>query len=120
MSTSAIDYVFGSERNEVERLLEQAEDLKPEATWLLDHIGIETGWKAADVGCGPIGVLALLSERVGPAGAVVGIERETRFADIARAEVAKRGLGNVEIVQGDAFATICRRVRSTSFMSVSF
>ena len=105
MNTSAVDYVFGNDQDELERLLEQADDLKPESSWLLDHIGIEAGWRAADIGCGPIGVLDLLSERVGPAGAVVGIERETRFADMARAEVAKRGLGNVAITQGDALET---------------
>lgn len=98
-------YVFGCNQNELERLLGQAEDLKPESTWLLDNIGIERGWHVADIGCGPIGVLDLLSERVGPTGSVVGVEREPRFAAMARAEIAKRGLRNVTVVEGDTLST---------------
>src|SRR5262249_32333849 len=51
---------------------------------------------------GPIGILDLLSERVGPEGEVVGLEREARFVEMARIEVAKRDLRNVKIVQADA------------------
>jgi SAM-dependent methyltransferase len=104
MATRAADYVFGGGQDELERLLGQAEDLKPESSWLLDRIGVGRGWRVADVGCGPIGVLDLLSERVGPAGEVVGIEREPRFAAMARAEVRRRGLRNVSIAEGDLFA----------------
>jgi SAM-dependent methyltransferase len=95
-------YLFGASQTEQQRLIDQAQGLEPEAHWLLDHIGIEKGWRAADIGCGPIGVLNLLSERVGPYGAVVGIEREPRFADMARSEIDARELKNVIILQGDA------------------
>jgi SAM-dependent methyltransferase len=95
------DYVFGSDQSELERLLVQAADLQPESTWLLDQIGVEEGWRTLDVGCGPIGVLDILSDRVGAAGEVVGVEREARFAAMARAEIAKRHLSNVSIVCGD-------------------
>ena len=46
----------------------------------------------------------MLSERVGPGGEVVGVEREPRFAAMARAEVERRGLPNVSIVEGDMLA----------------
>lgn len=95
------DYVFGSDQSELDRLLVQAADLQPESTWLLDQIGVEEGWRTVDVGCGPIGVLDILSDRVGPAGEVVGVEREARFAAMARAEIARRRLSNVSIVCGD-------------------
>jgi len=104
MNNQSAGYVFGGNQDELERLLGQAEDLKPESTWLLDHVGIEKGWRVADIGCGPIGVLDLLSERVGPTGTVIGVEREPRFAAMARAEVAKRGLQNVAIVEGDTLS----------------
>ena len=104
MERESASYVFGGNQNELDRLLGQADDLKPESTWLLDHIGIEKSWRAADIGCGPIGVLDLLSERVGPAGTVIGVEREPRFAAMARAEIAKRGLQNVSIVEGDTLS----------------
>ena len=104
MNSQSATYVFGGNKNELERLLGQADDLKPESTWLLDHIGIDRGWRVADIGCGPIGVLDLLSERVGPTGTVIGVERESRFAAMARAEIAKRGLRNVAIVEGDTLS----------------
>lgn len=104
MAARSADYVFGGDRNELERLLGQAEDLRPESTWLLDAVGVTPGSRAADIGCGPIGVLDMLSERVGPGGSVVGIEREPRFAAMARDELARRGLANVAIVEGDTLA----------------
>jgi len=103
-NTSAA-YPLGGTQTEQARLLAQAKAYEPEANRLLDHIGVQPGWRAIDVGCGPIGILNLLSERVGPAGSVVGLEREPRFVEMARAEVAKRGLRNVVIVQADALAT---------------
>jgi len=102
VNSLSASYVFGASRTEQQRLVDQAEGLEPEARWLLDHIGIEKGWRAADIGCGPIGVLNLLSERVGPSGAVVGIEREQHFADMTRSEIEKRGLKNASVVQRDA------------------
>lgn len=104
MATHSADYVFGGDQNELDRLLGQAEDLKPESSWLFDQLAIAPGARVADIGCGPIGVLDLLSDRVGPAGSVVGIEREPRFAAMARTEIERRGLGNVAIVEGDALS----------------
>lgn len=98
----AADYVFGGDQNELVRLLAQAADLRPESEWLLDEISIGEGWRAADIGCGPIGVLDLLSQRVGATGQVIGIEREQRFAAMAEAEINKRRLSNTSIVLGDA------------------
>src|SRR4051812_15529940 len=108
MNPISVDYVFGDTQTELERLLAQAADLKPESTWLLDEVGIQRGWRAADIGCGPIGVLDLLSDRVGPTGTVVGIERETRFADMAQAQIIERGLPNVSIVRGDVMSAADR------------
>src|SRR5271156_2597109 len=102
MSSSSVEYVFGSGGTEQQRLINQAEALEPQASWLLDHLPVEAGWRVADIGCGPIGILNLLSERVGPDGDVIGVEREQRFAEMARGEVEKRNLKNVTIVQDDA------------------
>lgn len=108
MSRASADYVFGGNQTELDRLILQAEDLGPETAWMLDTIGIQPGWAAADIGCGPIGAMNLLSERVGPQGKVVGIEREAKFAAMARHEIARRGLGNVSVVEGDAIASDLR------------
>lgn len=105
MSGQSDPYVLGGTQTEQQRLVAQASEFEAQSSWLLDQIDIQPGWRAVDIGCGPIGILNLLSERVGREGSVVGIERETRFVDMARSEVALRGLHNVEIVQADALQT---------------
>jgi SAM-dependent methyltransferase len=98
-------YVMGGTLGEQQRLLAQAAEYDGETRWLLDQVGIQPGWRAADMGCGPIGILDRLAERVGATGRVVGVEREARFVDMARALIAERDLRNVEVVAGDATAT---------------
>jgi SAM-dependent methyltransferase len=98
-------YLLGRSRAEEERLRKQVADLAVEARWLLDQLDIPVGARALELGCGPQGVLDLLSERVGPRGSVVGLERSGHFAASARQFVADRRLGNVEVVEGDAKAT---------------
>jgi ubiquinone/menaquinone biosynthesis C-methylase UbiE len=95
-------YVLGGTETELNRLRAQAEEYEASARWLLDAIGIRPGSRVLDVGCGPIGILGLLSEKVGPKGEVVGLEREPRFVELARREVGRRGLQNVTIVEADA------------------
>jgi ubiquinone/menaquinone biosynthesis C-methylase UbiE len=99
------DYVLGGTETELNRLRAQAEEYETSARWLLDSIGIESGTKVLDVGCGPVGVLRLLSEKVGPKGEVVGLEREPRFVELARREVERLGLQNVTLVEADALAS---------------
>ena len=67
----------------------------------MDRIGLEPGARVLDVGCGPRGCLELFAERVGPSGAVVGLEQNPRTADLARAFVRDRDLTRVEVVTGD-------------------
>jgi len=105
MSGQSDPYVLGETQTEQQRLVAQASEYQAQSSWLLDQIDIQPGWRAVDIGCGPIGILNLLSERVGREGSVVGLERVARFVDMARSEVALRGLQNVEIVQADALHT---------------
>ena len=78
---------------------------RTEAELLLDRVGLRPGDRALDLGCGPLGVLDLLAERVGPTGRVVGIDREKRYLEIARQELDARGLDGVELVAADATGT---------------
>jgi ubiquinone/menaquinone biosynthesis C-methylase UbiE len=105
MSSLSAPYVFGGSRTEQQRLVAQAQGLEAHARWMLDRIPIKAGARAVDVGCGPIGIMNLLSERVGSNGAVVGFEREPRFVEMARAELSQRGLRNVQVVNADALKT---------------
>jgi SAM-dependent methyltransferase len=72
---------------------------------MLDRIDLKPGLRAVDVGCGPIGIMNLLSERVGADGIVIGVEREPRFFDMACTEQRRRGLSNVKLVNADALNT---------------
>jgi len=98
-------YLLGHSEDEQRRLRRQAEELRHESARLFDRIGIGSGCRAIDLGCGPQGVLDLLSERVGRAGHVIGLERNHESVAIAKRFVDGRGLNNVAVVQGDATAT---------------
>ena len=76
-----------------------------ETRWLLDRLDIRPGARAIDLGCGLQGILDLLSERVGPRGTVVGVEKNHQFAALARKFVAERRVENVEVLDGDAKTT---------------
>ena len=99
------EYLLGHSQAEAERLRKQARELEHEARWLLDHLDIKPGARAIDLGCGPQGILDLLSERVGPRGVVTGVEKSEPSVRLARQFVSDRQLANVEVVQGDATAT---------------
>jgi ubiquinone/menaquinone biosynthesis C-methylase UbiE len=75
------EYILGSSQTERARLLAQCRIYVPETQWLLDHLGIKPGWRALDVGCGPLGILDLLSAHVGPTEVVVGLERDPRMLE---------------------------------------
>ena len=99
------EYVLGGSEGELTRLRAQAAEYEMSARWLLDTVAVQPGARVLDVGCGPIGILGLLSERVGPQGQVVGLEREPRFARMAKQEVDHLGLTNVVIVEADALSS---------------
>lgn len=105
MSSPNVPYVLGGTQTEQQRLIAQAQDLEGPTRWMLDRIDLKPGLRAVDVGCGPTGIMNLLSERVGTGGIVIGVEREPRFFDMARAEQRRRGLLNVELVNADALNT---------------
>jgi SAM-dependent methyltransferase len=94
-------YVLGTEPTERDRLVRAARAFADEARSLLERIGVQPGWRTLDIGCGPLGILDLLSERVGEQGQTVGLDREPRFLEMARELAAEWGLGNVELVQGE-------------------
>jgi len=94
-------YLLGDSAPELAHLVAQAEVYAAEARQLLDLIGIPTGARAVDVGCGVLGILHLLCERVGPDGRVVGVDREPRMIEAARRVTAERGLV-VELAEQDA------------------
>jgi SAM-dependent methyltransferase len=98
-------YALGRDELETRRLERQADELAPQTAWLLDRVGPPPGGSAVDLGCGPVGALALLAERVGPGGRVVGVDNDPVHVDLARAYARGRALDNVELVQAEADRT---------------
>jgi predicted methyltransferase len=61
-------YALGADPDESARLTRQSDELRPEAEALLARIGLRPGHAVADLGCGPRGILELLSGAVAPGG----------------------------------------------------
>ena len=97
--------MLGPGRSERDRLLMQYAVLEPETRWLLDRLAVQPGWRAIDVACGPLGILPLLADRVGPTGEVVGLDGDPIILADARAHLDDRGLASVQLVRGDAAET---------------
>jgi methyltransferase family protein len=95
------DYALGSTDAEHERLIRQAARIAPLTERLFREAGIGPGQRVLDLGSG-VGDVAMLAARlVGASGEVVGIERDRRSLDRARARVAEADLDNVSFVQSD-------------------
>ena len=94
-------YPIERREGEIERLHVQGAAMAPESATMLERIGVGPGWACLDLGCGPGGITALLSERTGPSGRVVGLDADAVFLDEAR----RHGSSNVEFVAGDAYRT---------------
>ena len=71
------------------------------AAYLLPHLS--SGFSLLDVGCGPGTITAELAGLVSP-GRVTALEQTEAALDLARAEIARRGLTGVDFVAGDVHA----------------
>ena len=94
-------YSLSRRSGELERLALQGAVLAPETERLLDTIGVAEGWACLDLGCGPGGITATLSDRVGPEGSVTGLDYDPVFVTIA----AERASANTRFIQGNAYST---------------
>jgi SAM-dependent methyltransferase len=94
-------YPIARRAGEIERLHTQSAAMAPDAGAMLDLIGVGASWSCLDIGCGPGGITGLLSERVGPNGRVVGLDRDAEFLAHARGRAA----ANTEFQQGDAYGS---------------
>jgi hypothetical protein len=83
------------------RLVRQAARLAPYTERLFREAGIGPGQRVLDLGSGAGDVAILAARVVGPAGEVVGIERDQGAVGRARARVAAAGLHNVTFIPAD-------------------
>ena len=102
---SESSYLMAGRSSELERLRLQAWVWESSAETLFQEVEVREGATAIDLGCGAMGVLGALSRRVGTRGKVVGVDNDPLQLEAARAYVDDVRLLNVDIVEGDAFAT---------------
>jgi SAM-dependent methyltransferase len=76
--------------------------LQPSTGRLLDQVGVTDGMSCLDVGCGGGDVTLELAHRVGPRGAVVGLDADAAILELARGDAAAAGLGQVRFDVADA------------------
>ena len=89
------DYVLGTHDEEVARLALQHRIWRAFMLEALRRAGVSEGARVVDVGAGP-GFAALdIAEIVGPRGAVAAVERSSRFVEVLREAMARRGLSNI-------------------------
>jgi len=103
--TQSDQYFLGYSLAEQGRLQRQAQELAPDSNQLFNRIRVVEGSRAIEVGCGPLGCLEILSQRVGPNGSVVGLEISADAVALARRYLADQKIGNVEVRQSDGKAT---------------
>jgi SAM-dependent methyltransferase len=82
----------------------QAQVWEEDSAALFDQIPVRPGWECVDVGCGAMGVLRPLSERVGEGGRVLGIDADESFVRAAELFIADNELTNVRVKQADIFS----------------
>ena len=122
IQTNERDYVLGTHDEELARLGLQHRVWHPVVSKCWQKAGITTGSRVLDVGAGPGYATVDLAEIVGPTGAVIALERSSKFVKAMREAVRSRSLANVKIheldlmsddlPQGDYDFSWCRWVAS--------
>ena len=95
-------YALGSNPAESARLQRQSDELRPQSIALLRRLGLEPGQSAIDLGCGPSGILDLLSDAVSPGGRVMGLDADPAHTAMARRYAREHKLAGVEVETADA------------------
>jgi ubiquinone/menaquinone biosynthesis C-methylase UbiE len=121
-------YMFGHSHSELDRLVRQAELLRPITRRLLIDAGVSPGMRVLDIGCGPGDVTLLAAELVGPTGHITGVDRSCEALATARQRAAESLVTNIEFretdidsYRGEPFdAVICRYVLIHQTDPVSF
>jgi len=104
------DYALGRTNAEYDRLIEQAELLRPLTERLLRAAGIGAGMHVLDVGCGVGDVSFLVSELVGCEGSVVGVDLDADAVRLADERRAALGITNLVFRVADARSVDCGRL----------
>lgn len=90
-------------KDETNRLITQAKYWEAETELMLDQIGLQRGWKCVDLGCGPMGILKSIGNRVGESGQVIGVDANPFFLQAAAELINQEHLTNCRVIQGELY-----------------
>jgi len=93
--SKATDYALGSTDDERRRLMRQGAILREPLAAAFRAAGIGPDMRVLDIGCGAGDVAMLAAELVGPAGSVVGLDRDSANVAWASRRVAEAGFANI-------------------------
>jgi ubiquinone/menaquinone biosynthesis C-methylase UbiE len=99
------EYALGRTAGEYDRLIEQANVMRPLTERMLRSAGVRPGMHVLDVGCGVGDVSFLVSEFVGEQGSVVGVDVDRAALEVAEGRRAASGITNVEFRAGNIACT---------------
>ena len=94
-------YALGHTPEEYDRLRAQARMWDAAAGRLFDQVGLGPGAACLAAGCGPGETMRAMAERVGPAGRVVGIDRDASLGALAVAMLHGDGHRQCSFVEHD-------------------
>ena len=75
-SMKELDYILGHSLREIERLIQQADIIRPITERLLMRLNIGPGARVLDLGCGAGDVSVLVAELVGPTWKAANLQGE--------------------------------------------
>ena len=93
-----------------ERLDVLARVLQPTTAQLFDRVGLSSGMKCLDIGCGGGHVAISMARLVGPEGCVVGSDKDAEILALARQDAEAAKVTKVKFQQLDACAFLGRNI----------
>jgi ubiquinone/menaquinone biosynthesis C-methylase UbiE len=95
------DYTLGHSIEELDRLRNQGDLLEPATRRLFQAIGVRSGWRCLDVGCGPGATMRLMGDIVGPSGEVAGLDRDVKAGYDAVERLRAAGSSRYRFIEAD-------------------
>jgi ubiquinone/menaquinone biosynthesis C-methylase UbiE len=95
------DYTLGHSADEHDRLRHQGDLLEPTTRRLFRAIGVRSGWRCLDVGCGPGATMRLMGDIVGPSGEVTGLDRDAKAGCDAIEWLQATGSSRYRFIEAD-------------------
>ena len=88
-------YALGHVDTEIHRLLLQGRMHAEFTEHALRLVGLRSGMRVLDVGCGPGDVSFIAARLVGPTGTVLGVDASADVIEVARTRAAEQGVTTV-------------------------